>query len=134
MPWECRLVTIDERKATPRIAGPDGNRLPAGLMWFEDIDSSGLSAFYHEHNADRLPIMLVLPCGCWFLVDSRATGSDSGWAVTGTPPNLTMTPSINCLSHPSGVGWHGYLTNGILTDDVEGRSHPSAGGEPPAAG
>ena len=31
------------------------------------------------------------------------------WTVTGTPPNMTLTPSINVV----GI-WHGFLTNGEL--------------------
>jgi hypothetical protein len=46
----------------------------------------------------------------------------SGWRVTGVPPRLTVTPSINC----HGV-YHGYLTDGVITDECEGRKYTEDG-------
>ena len=44
------------------------------------------------------------------------------WTITGTIPNVSATPSINCV----GV-YHGYVTNGIVTDDCEGRKFDDFG-------
>lgn len=42
-----------------------------------------------------------------------------GWEVSGPPDRLTATPSINTK------GYHGYLTDGVITDDIEGRTYPT---------
>ena len=50
---------------------------------------------------------------CWH-TNEPATGTDQLWTVTGTPPKITVTPSIN-------VGpeiWHGFITDGVMTPDV----------------
>ena len=43
-----------------------------------------------------------------------------GWTVTGAddPATLSVTPSIRSLAY------HGWLTNGELSDDVDGRRFP----------
>ena len=38
------------------------------------------------------------------------------WTRTGEAPNVTVTPSINNVGR-----YHGWLTNGVLTDNCEGR-------------
>ena len=46
-----------------------------------------------------------------------------GWQRTGMPPSITVRPSI--LSHGSGSvkGYHGWLTDGVLSDDLDGRTY-----------
>ena len=44
------------------------------------------------------------------------------WRVTGDPPNLTVTPSINSVGE-----YHGYLTDGVLSDDLDGRAYSENG-------
>jgi hypothetical protein len=102
-------------------------------MWFApkmlDPEHDG---FYLEHilSAEykrdwlgkRPPIFVCLPSasykgGRWFCVDSRADGAgEGGWTVTGEPPCITVTPSINCVGE-----YHGFIRDGIIGDDVEGR-------------
>jgi hypothetical protein len=71
----------------------------------------------------RPPIGVVLPNGQTFIVDMAYTLGDNpernGWMVTGEPPNITVHPSINWV----GV-YHGWLKDGVLSDDVEGRKFP----------
>lgn len=39
------------------------------------------------------------------------------WSVSGDLPNVTVTPSINMV----GV-YHGWIQNGVITDDCDGRT------------
>ena len=56
------------------------------------------------------------------------TGNNQGhnWQVTGEWPNATCTPSIACDQSTGGT-YHGWIQNGIITDDCEGRKYDSAG-------
>jgi hypothetical protein len=40
----------------------------------------------------------------------------NGWTVTGTFPKITVTPSIGSS------GYHGFIRDGYLEDDLEGRA------------
>jgi hypothetical protein len=121
MSWPCRLVN------GPTEDGPNEKMQP-GDMWFTPQmvekgfrDGYVLSDEYKRDWQDkRSPIWVVLPSGDWFCVDSRAScGDGSGWAVTGEAPNITVSPSINLI----GI-YHGFLQNGVLSDDCEGRTYP----------
>lgn len=114
MPWKCRLVD-----------GPHGAR--PGDMWFaHEMVEGEHAAFYKDHYLSaeylrdcigkRPPIIVILPDGSQFCVDSCAKGSTNGWTVTGREPNITVSPSINAVGR-----YHGFLSNGVLSDDVEGR-------------
>ena len=43
----------------------------------------------------------------------------AGWTITGEPPHLTAHPSINVIG-----AYHGWLKDGVLSDDCEGRHYP----------
>ena len=133
MPWQCRLVdSYDERKAL-KDAQPDG-RLPIGTMWHdEDLYSPEgtpwepncfLSVqYFRDHAGKRHALWVRLPDGHDFCLDSACYdhGRDpngNGWTVTGEAPNITVSPSINCIG-----SYHGWLQNGVLSDDVEGRRY-----------
>lgn len=118
MPWKCELVTREQMQE--KI--DQGEKVPIGWMWFFDEADLFTSSYYQANNkANRPPLYVQLPDGPW-LLDGNSTRSGDGWIVTGEPPNLNITPSIN-----SAPGWkdgyHGYLTNGELTDDLEGRTY-----------
>lgn len=66
----------------------------------------------------RMPLIVRLPGGTDFCVDGPASGG-GGWNVTGEPPAVTLTPSINVVG-----SYHGWITNGVITDDCEGRTFP----------
>lgn len=63
----------------------------------------------------RPPIWVILPTGRWFCIDMRYYEHEKGgwwgdgWSVSGTPPDLTLSPSINAVGN-----WHGWLQNGEL--------------------
>jgi len=82
---------------------------PAGAMY----DASWFPAF---SGPDGLSLTVVLPGweGPWHIDGPSGTGGR--WARTGVPPLVTVTPSINVPGK-----YHGWLSNGVLTDDVEGR-------------
>ncbi len=75
-----------------------------------------LSEFYLAIQHERDPLMCVLPDGKAWCMDYVA-GNGPGWQVTGEAPNLTAQPSID-----SGQ-YHGWLKDGVLTDDLEGRTY-----------
>ena len=80
--------------------GPDGPMLDPGDMWHEpELDG--------EHGECWA---VVLPNGrIW---RTNVSGSDGYWTVTGTPPQITVSPSINDTD-PRG-GWHGFIRNGEM--------------------
>jgi hypothetical protein len=63
------------------------------------------------------PHLLVVlpgsPVNIWNVTGNSSSGG--GWCVNGTPPLLTVTPSILTPRY------HGFLTSGVLTNDCEGR-------------
>lgn len=74
----------------------------------------------------RPPISVCIPSRIddyvfTFCIDSSPTSDAAGsWAVVvagelieGQKPDITVTPSINAEGH-----YHGYLTDGVLTDDL----------------
>ena len=59
---------------------------------------------------DREAWAIVLPNGAGIWVTTQtASEAQVLWNVAGTPPAITVTPSINA----EGV-WHGHITNGEL--------------------
>lgn len=90
----------------------------------ETYRSTYLTAqYFREHYGQRAPLFVRLPDGSEFCIDSRATGKETGWTVTGEPHNgtLTVSPSINIKG-----SYHGFIQNGVVTDDCEGRKFPLA--------
>jgi hypothetical protein len=47
--------------------------------------------------------------GTW--ITTQAASGGGYWTVTGTPPNITASPSI---WHNAPTGWHGFIRNGEL--------------------
>lgn len=74
-----------------------------------------LSRFYWEDWADkRAPIYVVCPNGEQWGVDQKSSNGE-GWKVTGEGLLITVRPSINVY------GYHGWLTDGVFSEDLEGR-------------
>lgn len=156
MSWPLRLID-PPRYVDPASPGhPDADAptkrtrfYEVGDCWFASKDDDGawciwpdggldpgwrqplkgfytLSPEYHRDNAHRPPVVVVLPGRVLFVVDActYAQGGPGphGWTVTGTPPKLTVQPSID-LSRT----YHGWLRDGVLTDDCEGRHYDEGG-------
>jgi hypothetical protein len=84
-----------------------------GAMWrWPDLDRDGREAW-----------VIVLPnrAGIWWTTyvadDSNIDGSTTGrmWEVTGEPPNITVTPSINAGDGAGPGNWHGHINDGVMT-------------------
>ena len=71
-------------------------------------------------DPDVFRLCVMLPNGQTVDLD---TLKDGGWQVTGEPPSVTVMPSILAHSTSASKGWHGYLRNGVLSDDLEGRKY-----------
>lgn len=118
------LFVIDDLKEKSR-------RWEPGAMWFIEsygpdgehrgvfLDSMASLEYKRDWADKRSPICVCLPGGGWWTVDQKpSNGSESGWTVTGDAPNLTAQPSINA----EGL-YHGWLKDGVLSDDLEGRTY-----------
>lgn len=80
-----------------------------GAMFTLDITGN-------DPNGKTTTRAVVLPDRNIWPMDQPA--SDGGyWAITGEAPNLTARPSIMTPTY------HGWLTDGVLSDDLEGRSY-----------
>jgi hypothetical protein len=131
MPYQCRLVEAPNETRTL------GDMRP-GDMYFApwQIDdphyADALSKrYFSEHAANRAPLVVILPDGTPFCVDTRAFGRinpnaegaeqfgyyGDGWAVTGEPPRITVSPSVNIVG-----SYHGFIRDGEITDDIDGRA------------
>lgn len=87
--------------------------------------------FMAETEADRRKVGAVWPYNRGWSVrlpglhafwSKRIASDGKPWDVNGEPPNVTVSPSINLL----GV-WHGWIRNGVITDDCEGRRYDADG-------
>lgn len=114
MRWKLRLVEPWSTGEGPYIVGN---------CWFggpESAKSPRLANYYKSHNSHREPLWVVLPGTGPVCVDYTASNDPSmkGWTVTGDVSNLTVAPSIRC-----GDTYHGYIQNGHVTADCDGRKY-----------
>jgi hypothetical protein len=115
MPYQCFMIKELSERRKP------------GAMWYGDatlFSERELSANYkRDWKGKREPLWVKLPGGMQFCLDWIASGANgSGWDITGEAPNISISPSINYLSGRKN-GWHGWIQNGILGDDYEGRTY-----------
>lgn len=89
--------------------------LPIGAMFYSDEGYD----IKRGVGPDAKSLYVVTPGGYW-PIDHPSTGDGPGWTRTGTPPHVTVSPSINFVGQG---GYHGWLANGILSDDLEGRTY-----------
>lgn len=104
-----------------------------------------LTAHYWAHNAGRPPLVLAIPDYAYpsgklyFLVDGQCysnkctrcgqgikcrcappetrKGYYDGWTVAGTPPLITVHPSVNYDDDEHGKKhYHGFIQNGVIGD------------------
>ncbi len=88
---------------------------PADFDWWSaepgDMWPCNLAKSSHVVNG-RGPCWIIrLPDRAWvWHTNSQTTDKGTYWTVTGEPPNITVSPSIN-------IGpeiWHGHIQNGAL--------------------
>lgn len=121
MSWPLKMIDFQ----APEY---EGRGWPAGSCWFITPENWGgyeavmeqISPEYVRDWQDkRPPLMVAIPgrgTDGWtfpFCVDMRASDSPNGWSLTGEPPNISVTPSIDAVG-----AYHGHITNGVLTDDI----------------
>ena len=107
LPEDRWYINYDRLYVTPEGADVTPDTSPAGSMWF---------AYWYEANTkcigpDGKSLMVMCPPGgnasdVWH-VDGFAK-SGGRWTRTGTPPDVTASPSILTPSY------HGHLRNGYL--------------------
>jgi hypothetical protein len=94
---------------------------------------AGIRRLSHRYDPSwRSPIVLVMPGGDSFCVDWMSYSHDvpvenGGWNVSivgsfldGKLLPITLEPSVNL-----GGIYHGFVRNGIIGDDIEGRKFTS---------
>src|SRR5580698_5580790 len=96
-------------------------RLPDGTefaLWgsFGTVAPPGtmIRATWYDEYAQRPgeSWLISLPDGGEWITTQQATGGGY-WEVSGTPPAITVSPSI---WHNSPTGWHGWIRGGELVD------------------
>lgn len=112
--WQCSQFRIYQRTNTQdqytlTYGQPDSAK--PGAMW---------QATWWTETEEYL--ILRLPNGHDWAIDGPST-SGGGWTRTGVAPIITARPSIWSRTEPS--GYHGWLTDGVLSDDLDGRSYAS---------
>jgi hypothetical protein len=135
MPWTCfKVKSMRMTDWQPSETGgqsrwmlytlPDGREvefkdLPPGAMWHSS--EQPVDSFYAKCNS----IMVVLP-GKTIWPMNEVTREGARWEVSGEIPNVTSSPSINYV----GI-YHGWVQNGVVTDDCEGRKFDALGNKLP---
>lgn len=122
MPWKCQA--IKRIRQGPWEKSPTGGRvkrmyytladgrevtfkdLPVGSMWHSSIE---------PHSFGSPSICVVLPSKTIWRMNHPGTNGHM-WQVSGEIPNVTAHPSINFV----GI-YHGWVQNGVVSDDCEGR-------------
>jgi hypothetical protein len=122
MPTILRPIGYDEYSALPV-----GRRTP-GLTYliplaryaipgrtYGEIWANNLSREFHDSGRTSC-IIIRLPDLTEWNVDFKATDSDQGWKVSGSWPNISIHPSVDIQN-----SFHGWIINGIISDDLSGR-------------
>lgn len=120
MPWTCVLHEQRPENPKPGDMWPDPEMIEGELAEYYRQNLLSEKYFRRWHSR-RPPLVVRLPNGVEFCVDSRPTKGGTGWDVTGEAPSITVSPSINSNGFSREHGYHGWLQNGVLSDDVEGR-------------
>ena len=113
MPWTCHIVPLDK---TPKEVGD---------VWLAPY-LQGHRRLSPEYKTtwlgNRPPMVIRLPGPTDFCPDFCADDTNSGWQVQGGAAGLSFIPSVNILGT-----WHGFVTRGEITDDLEGRTYDAMG-------
>ena len=131
MGWKCFILDGPPRNGT--------SDYQPGAMWIGDTDPRNPTEDANwnfvpsiEYLAGTMkPWWIALPGPSYtiegeehktlqyFALGQRASGNPTGWVISGKPPNITITPSIDCVGR-----YHGFVRDGIITPDCEGRLFP----------
>lgn len=115
MSWPIKLHA--ERPEHPEV----GDMFPAPWLLDEARRHRLSPPYIAERMAHRPPLVVRLPGPVDFCIDERewsnGNACGTGWTVTGEMTALTLSPSINI----TGI-YHGYIQNGFITPDCEGRT------------
>lgn len=132
MTWTCELVDYPgdwtDLSVGQMFYGPTEAEALAGDEKWDGIVkmyAKHLSDYYRANNAHRRPLFVIMPGMAVFCIDGQTHSNGvfaGGWTVTGEAPNITVQPSINL-----GGVYHGWLQNGVITDDCEGRQYNEDG-------
>lgn len=90
----------------------DFNSLPVGAMWHSSLQPEA----YGEPS-----LCVVLPGKVIWHMHHEGTNGHR-WQITGEPPTITAHPSINYVGT-----YHGWVRDGVVSDDVDGRKFNSEG-------
>ena len=71
---------------------------------------------------DGYEVFVRLPGRVWWNIGAPSTGGGPGWTRSGAVPEITAHPSIHYV-----WTYHGYVRNGYVTDDVDGRQFNDEG-------
>lgn len=124
MSWPLKEITLDQRRAMNYTDVEPGTcwRIPLSAKVFDetyrDLSIDWVSPEFTASGRDYLIVVRLPPGGGDFFVDYKSTDGASGWIVTGEMPVITVSPSINAAG-----AYHGWIQNGVLTDDCEGRKY-----------
>lgn len=133
MGWRCYIVERVklnphvEDKIRPGIYFTEMYRIPGteALLSFRELK---VGAIWQTERGLRIKLPGSSGHNSWDM-EQPANQWENGkivavhrWTVTGTAPDVTATPSINCV----GV-YHGFVTNGEVTEDCEGRKFDDFG-------
>lgn len=115
MSWQCRLIEVDPNNPAQRIE--------VGDMWYATDSAEFEQGLDYETNRRGKvpPLWIKLPSKDFHCLDSKSFDGKSygnGWVIKGEPPNITVTPSINYIDR-----WHGWISNGVMSDDCDGRTY-----------
>jgi hypothetical protein len=125
MPWPCYLV--EYVPCDPSIPDPERPGVSFTALWktpdgeILDFRKLKVGAIW-KHPTRGITVKLPGFSGMngWAMEQEGSPGNR--WTVTGEIPNVTATPSVNCVGT-----YHGWVTNGVVTDDCEGRKFDDFG-------
>lgn len=98
--WQHRLKRLYRRADNGELTTTED--APAGAMWYAPWAES------FGKGPDGKALIVMLPDGTPWQVDSPATNSKTPWHREGKPPKVTASPSIRSPRY------HGFLRNGVL--------------------
>lgn len=128
MSWPCKLIVLTdvERELHGMPTVPN-----VGDMWLTPMtphrEPQVGSNYLKDWKGKRDLICVYMPGGWIWMPDLMAYSGElgrhgNGWKVHGEPPCITCEPSINAC----GI-YHGYIRDGVITEDVEGRRFSADG-------